>query len=82
MGTYHEDPGAVASGKIGRKLEDNDSSYESYLEQLEDNEELWLGTSNGSWDIVILLDTEAEFDHVCANRQGKGTYTFYAISLS
>jgi hypothetical protein len=79
MGTYHEQPDKVVSGEIGRSLEDKGTTYQSYVDQLKANEKLWLATSNGSWNLVILLNTEREFDHVCNNRQGKGEYTFYGI---
>lgn len=82
MGTYHSKPQDVRSGKIGRQLEDQDTTYESYLQQLEPDETLWLGTTNGSWDLVILLDTKNEFDHVCTHRDGKGAYVFYAIDAA
>ena len=81
MGTYHPQPYAVAEGHVGRRLEDPpEATYESYLEQLNSGEQLWLYTTIAARPIVILLDTPHEFLHVTTCREGKGTYVFCAIA--
>jgi hypothetical protein len=83
MGTYYPDPQAVIDGDRGRKLEDKpEQSYESYTSQLEEGESLWLGTDNGRWPLVILVDTPPEFQYVMSHREGKGAYTFYALAAT
>lgn len=57
MGTYYPNPEEVISGERGRKLEDTaDQTHQSYLDQLQEGESLWLGTTNGSWPLVILVN--------------------------
>jgi hypothetical protein len=80
MGVYHPNPEAILCGLIGRKLEDKGTTYESYTAQLLPGEQLWLGTDNGSWFLVILLDDQSEFERVYYRREGKGPYNFYALS--
>jgi hypothetical protein len=83
MGTYYPNPQAVLDGDRGRKLEDKpEQTHQSYTEQLKEGESLWLGTDNGRWPLVILVNDPNEFRHVMSHREGKGDYAFYALAAT